>query len=473
MLLGIGLKRGDRVAILCNNTNEFLEVAMGCARVGIAWVPLNSRFVESEIEYVVNNSGAKAIVMGQRFAEKVGRIIQNFISVRENTCVVIGDQVPKGMIGYQEAVGSSSETDPPVKAEETDILYLGYTSGTTGFPKGALISQRNRVIASLFWALEYGLSADGITLHAAPLYHSAPMTFSLLHFYMGGTVCLMPDFQEEEVLKLIEKEEITNVFLVPTMLNRILNLPEQVREKYNTRSLRVIICNASPLPTKTKEDAMAFFKDSRLHEFYGATETGILTSIKHWKYPEKKQSVGLPIFETEVCILDDEGNNIPVGQVGEIYFRSPTRFNGYHGMPEATAEVFRGEWQTLNDLGKLDEEGFLYIVGRKKDMIKSGGVNIYPKEIEDVLHTHPKVMDVAVIGIPDEHWGESVKAIIILKEGQIATGDEIIQFCQGKLASFKIPQTVDFAEEFPRTPIGKILKRKLRAPFWKDKAVKV
>jgi acyl-CoA synthetase (AMP-forming)/AMP-acid ligase II len=283
----------------------------------------------------------------------------------------------------------------------------------------------------------------------------------------------MPDFQEEEVLKLIEKEEITNVFLVPTMLNRILNLPEQVREKYNTRSLRVIICNASPLPTKTKQDAMAFFKDSPLHEFYGATETGILTSIKHWKYPEKKQSVGLPIFETEVCILDDEGKNVPVGQVGEIYFRSPTRFNGYHGMPEATAEVFRGEWQTLNDLGKLDEEGFLYIVGRKKDMIKSGGVNIYPKEIEDVLHTHPKVMDAAVIGIPDEHWGESVKAIIILKDGQIATGEEIIQFCQGKLASFKIPQSVDFAEEFPRTPFGKILKRELRAPFWKDKSVKV
>ena len=216
MLLGIELSRGDRVAILCNNMNEFLETAMACARIGMAWVPINSRFVESEIEYVVNNSGAKAIVMGERFADKVVSIMQNLTRVRENTCVVIGDHVPPKMVAYQEAVSRASETTPPVTAEETDILYLGYTSGTTGFPKGALIPQRNRVIASLLWALEYGLGTDDTTLHAAPLYHSAPMTFSLLHLYMGGTVCLMPDFQEEEVLKAIKKEKITNVFLVPT-----------------------------------------------------------------------------------------------------------------------------------------------------------------------------------------------------------------------------------------------------------------
>jgi long-chain acyl-CoA synthetase len=290
---------------------------------------------------------------------------------------------------------------------------------------------------------------------------------------MGGTVCLMPEFQEEEVLRLIEKERITNAFLVPTMLNRILNLPPQVRERYDTRSLRVLICNASPLPTKIKENTMAFFQYTHLHEFYGATESGIITNIKHWKHPEKVQSVGLPIFETDVRILDDQGNDVPVGEVGEIYFKSPTRFSGYHEMPEATKGVFREDWQTLNDLGKLDEEGFLYIVGRTKDMIKSGGVNIYPKEIEDVLHNHPKVMDAAVIGIPDEHWGEAVKAVIILKEGHAATAEEIIQFCHGKLASYKIPRSVDFAKEFPRTAVGKILKREIRAPFWKDRAVKV
>ncbi len=473
MLLGLGLKHGDRVAILCLNRNEFLETALGCARVGIAWVPVNCRFVGSEIEYVINNSGAKAVVIGEQFTNKVGGIIQKLINLKENTCIVIGEDVPEGMVSFRKAVDASPQQEPPVKAEETDILYVGYTSGTTGFPKGALISQRNRVTASLFWALEYGLTADDITLHAGPLYHSAPMTFSLLHLYMGGTVCLMPEFQEEEVLRLIEREGITNAFLVPTMLNRILNLPLGVRERYNTRSFRVLVSAASPLPTKLKEGTMAFFNHTRLHEFYGATESGVITNIEHRKHPEKVQSVGLPIFETEVRILDEQGNDVPPGEVGEIYFKSPTRFGGYHEMPEATRAAFRGEWQTLNDLGRLDEDGFLYIVGRTKDMIKSGGVNIYPKEIEDVLHNHPKVMDVAVIGIPDEHWGEAVKAIIILKEGHTATAEEIIQFCQGKLASYKIPRSVDFAKEFPRTAVGKILKREIRAPFWKDRAVKI
>ncbi len=473
MLLELGLKEGDRVAILCSNRIEFLETAMGCARVGIAWVPINCRFVETEIEYAINNSGAKAIFMGEGFSDKVCRFVQKLLNVKECTCVVIGDRVPKGMVNFREGVDRSAGTDPPVKAEEKDILYVGYTSGTTGFPKGVLISQRNRVTASLYWALEYGLTGDDVTLHAGPLYHSAPMTFSLLHLYMGGTVCLMPEFQEEEFLGQIEKEQITNAFVVPTMLNRIINLPSKVRERYDTSSLRVLICNASSLSTEVKEGAMKFFKHTHLNEFYGATESGIITSIKHWKHPQKIQSVGLPMFETEIRILDDDGNDVPVGQVGEIYFKSPTRFNGYHDMPEATAEAFRGDWQTLKDLGRLDEEGFLYIVDRKKDMIKSGGVNIYPREIEGVLYTHPKVMDAAVIGVPDQLWGEAVKAIIILKQGRKATAEEIIQFCQGKLAGYKIPKSVDFTTEFPRTAVGKILKRELRAPFWKDKAIKV
>ena len=473
MLLELGLKRGDRVAILCWNKSQFLETALGCARIGIAWVPVNCRFVESEIEYVVNNSGAKAAVMDEVFADKVGHIIPNLIHVKDNTCVVIGDPVPQGMVSFQRAVDRSPDKDPPVKAEETDILYLGYTSGTTGFPKGALISQRNRVIASLFWALEYGLTADDITLHAGPLYHSAPMTFSLLHLYMGGTVYLMPEFQEEEVLRLIEKEGITNAFLVPTMLNRILNLPPQGGARYDFRSLRVLICNASPLPTKVKEGTMAFFRHAHLHEFYGATESGIITSIKHWKHPEKVQSVGLPIFETEDRILDDQGNEYPAGEVGEIYFKSPTRFGGYHEMPEDTKNAFPGRMADPERHGKARRKWFSVHCGQDKDMIKSGGVNIYPKEIEDLLHTHPSVMDVAVIGIPDEHWGEAVKAIIILKEGYTAAAEEIIQFCHGKLASYKIPRSVDFAREFPRTAVGKILKREIRAPFWKDRAVKV
>jgi len=474
MLLGLGLERKDRVAILCGNRNEYIETAMACARIGMAWVPLNSRFVESEIEYVVNNSEAKAIVCGEKYAAIVHRTVLNLKSVTASTCIVIGDNVPSGMVNFQDAVNRADGTTPSVRAEETDILYVGYTSGTTGFPKGALIPQRNRVIAALMWGLEYGLGSDDITLFASPFYHSAPMTFALLHLYMGGTICIMPSFKEEEALMLIEKEKVSNAFLVPTMLGRILNLPSEVKDKYDTSSLRTIISAASPLTTSIKNGAMAFFKYSRLHEFYGATESGVVCSIRHWEHPEKKQSVGLPIFETSIRILDDNGNDLPVGKVGEIFFRSPTRFDGYYGMPEATAESFMGDFQTLGDLGRLDEEGYLYIVGRKKDMIKSGGVNIYPKEIEDVLNKNPKIQEASVIGVPDEQWGESVKAIIICKDGVGTTEEEVIQYCQGKLASYKIPKSCDFLTgDFPRTPFGKILKRELREPYWKDKKIKV
>ncbi|MDP2726557.1 MAG: AMP-binding protein, partial [Dehalococcoidia bacterium] len=265
----------------------------------------------------------------------------------------------------------------------------------------------------------------------------------------------------------------TSAFFVPTMYHDFLNLPPRERAGYDVSSLRVLVTGGAPLAPQLKSEIVSYFGNAGLFEFYGGTETGIVTTLRPEDQLTRPDSVGQAIFGTRIRLLDDHGQEVPLGEVGELYMKGPMTFDCYYKDPEATLEVRREGWLTIGDLARRDEEGYFYIVDRKRDMIISGGANIYPAEIEQVLCTHPKVQDVAVIGVPDARWGEAVKAVVMLKQDQKATEQEIREYCRGRLAAYKIPSSVDFVREVPRTPSGKILKRELREPYWTGQARKV
>jgi long-chain acyl-CoA synthetase len=312
-------------------------------------------------------------------------------------------------------------------------------------------------------AAEYGCyTPDDISLAVAPIYHGAGMAFALAPVYFGGTVSLLKSFNAEDVLRSLDTDGITNVFLVPTMFQAIFALPETGRRRYAHSALKVIMSNAAPLPQATKELIVREWPLSGLYELYGSTEGGIVTTLRPRDQLRKNQCVGQPFPLTDIKLLNDEGDEVEVGEVGELFSRSPYLLNGYHKQPEALLESLRGQYFSAGDMAVLDDEGYFYIVDRKKDMIVTGGVNVYPREVEEVLLRHPKIADVAVIGVADTYWGEAVKAVIVLKPTMKASIEEIIHFCDGKLARFKHPNTIEFVAALPRNSAGKVLKRRLR-----------
>ena len=320
-----------------------------------------------------------------------------------------------------------------------------------------------------------GIMPDDKYLLIMPLFHSNSVWHSNLLLFIGGEVCIYPSggFNPKEILEIIEKEKVTCTNMVPTMSNLVLSLPD--KDKYDVSSMRWLVSSSAPLLTKTKEELFSFFKHSKLYEGYGSTETGAVTSLSPEDQLRKIRSIGKPYFSQEVRLLDPYGKDVPVGEVGELYSRGPTQMSGYNNDPEKTKKAFIGEWLSAGDMARMDEEGYLFLVDRKQDMIISGGENLYPTEVEEVLSKHPKIHELAVIGVPDEKWGETVKAVIVLKPGEEATEEEIIKFCEGKLAGYKKPKSIDFipAAEMPKNPTGKILRRPLKEKYWRGKDVKI
>ncbi|UCB49464.1 MAG: AMP-binding protein, partial [Deltaproteobacteria bacterium] len=354
--------------------------------------------------------------------------------------------------------------------DEKSCSVMCYTSGTTGKPKGAVASHKARILEFLAHVPEFRINEDDIHLVAAPLCHSGGMFLSLGKLCIGGALCIMREFDPEEALRLIDQKKATNTFMVPTMLNFILELPEGRRSKYDVSSMRVIDCAGAPLPTRTKEGVVDFFHEAGLYEHYGSTECGVVTLLKPADQLKKIRSAGKPLFGVKLKLVNERKEEVSGDEVGEILIKSPYNMDGYHNKGK---EGFEGEWFASGDLAKRDEAGYLYIVDRTRDMIISGGENIYPTEIEDVLYSNPKVLEAAVIGVPDERWGESVTALIVLNEGQSSNQDEIIHYCRERLAGYKIPRSVSFVPSLPKSTSGKILKRAIREEYWKDKEIKV
>lgn len=447
-----GIRHGDHVAIVSKNRIEYVEVTCGLPEAGHPVATISSRLSAPEIGAICDDAMAKILFVDADAASLVSNC--EFATVER--VIEFGDQ-------YEDWLASGDkDADLPV-VNELDTWTIPYTSGTTGAPKGVMVPFRSRVLTLFGAAAEYGCytSSDRF-LAIAPMSHGAGIVFALAPLFFGGFVELLDYFDPAHVLKRLKEGAFTGVFMVPTHFFGIFALEQTVLDANRPEHLHAIISNAAPLPQTTKERIIAYFGEGLLHETYGSTEGGIVSNLRPEDQLRKTKCVGQPFPYTRVKILDDEGNECAAGEVGELFSTSPYLFNGYWGKPDETEAALRDGWLTVGDLAMRDEEGHIYIVDRKKDMVISGGINIYPREIEEVLLAHPDISDAAVIGVPDEKWGESVKAFVVTK-GNLPDFERLAEFCSAKLAKYKIPKDFEVIDAIPRNAAGKIVKSELRA----------
>lgn len=467
MFRDMGLRIGDNIAFLLENNPHFLEICQAATRAGLIFTPISTYLKTSEIEYIVNNCGAKVFITSSSKGELASQLLDLMPGV-------VGRLMTGGAIEHFESYDEKVARYPnsPIH-DEMAGQYMLYSSGTTGRPKGVkhiyepLPYGEIRDSAKRITAL-YGINESTIYLSPAPLYHAAPLAFCMLTLHAGGTVIVMERFDALESLKLIQKHGVTHSQWVPTMFIRMLKLPKEEREKYDISSMKIAIHAAAPIPIPVKEQMIEWWGPI-LFEYYGGSEGNGLTAITSKEWLAHKGSVGRS-YIGKVHVLDEDGNELPPGEPGIVYFADGPEFE-YHDDPEKTraSRNPRG-WSTINDIGYLDNEGYLYLTDRATNMIISGGVNIYPQETENVLVMHPKVLDAAVIGVPNEEFGEEVKGIVQIRdmaEAGPALEQELIEYCRSKLSKIKCPMSIDFDAELPRTNTGKLLKRLLKERYWK------
>jgi len=468
-LLSINLRKGDRVAVMLYNCAEFIEVYCALAKTGLVAVPVNWRFVGREIEYVVNHSDSKAMIVGEDFVDVINSVRSSFEKIDDENYMVVGRSA-EGYANYEKLIADSLDRALNVRVKGKDTWIQVYTSGTTGIPKGVVRSHESYIFSYLVEAIEFGFSEKDYGMIVMPLYHVNSTFYGPLFLYIGASLYVGRDkgFDPVELLSVMSREKVTFTSLIPTHYNMILNVPEDVRKNYDVSSVRKLLCSSAPVRSHVKKGILKCFPNVELYEAYGSTEASLVTILRPEDQLRKLGSMGRECLGTDVIrLLDEKGKEVPVGEVGELYSKGPMMFDEYYKEPEKTRNSFRDEFFSAGDMVKRDEEGYYYIVERKDNMIITGGEHVYPSEVEEIISQHPKVFDVAVIGVPDDVWGEAVKAVVVLKEGETATGKEIIEWCRGKMAGFKKPKSVDFVSdsEMPRTTTGKILHRKLREKY--------
>lgn len=471
LLRSVGLQPGDHVAFCMENHPRFLAVAWGCHYAGLYYTAMSSRLNDDEMQYILNDCGAKAFITTAYKREAAEKLLGQAPNVE--TWLMI-DGTVDGYESYEDTIAAQPAEPLEGRIAGADMLY---SSGTTGKPKGVkppMPSQPLEEAGSSVYglmAMLFGLTEDSVYLSPAPLYHAAPLRFCMGAQMGGATVIVMERFDPEEALALIEKHRATLSQWVPTMFIRMLKLPEDVRAKYDVSSLQVAVHAAAPCPVEVKRRMIEWWGPV-LHEYYAGTEGNGFVYCNSEDWLEHPGSVGKPLIGT-IHIVGDDGEELPVGEPGTVYFEGENAATfQYHNDPEKTEDSRdpkgRG-WSTLGDVGRLDEDGFLYLTDRKAYMIISGGVNIYPQEAENVLAMHPKVYDVAVFGVPNEDFGEEVKAVVQPAEGIEPAPElerELIAFCREKLADVKCPRSIDFRDELPRHPTGKLYKRLLKDEYW-------
>ena len=448
------IRHGDRVALAAPNCLEYAELVCGLSDAGAVVATLNPRANAAEIAAACDDCGAKALFFHSTLAAAVATA--KFVMPTRR--IEIGPQ-------YETWLAQATGKAVLPHIDETDPFTLVYSSGTTGRPKGILLSHRSRVLTFHAMAMEYGcFGPQDRFLGIAPLAHGAGFAFAMAALYFGGYIEIMERFDATATLTKLATENFTGVFLVPTHLQSIFSLDAATLARYRGAppNLRAMISNAAALPQSMKEKVIAYFGAGLLHETYGSTEAGIVTNIRPDDQLQKQQSVGLPFATTEIRLLNDAGEEVVTGETGELFSRSPYLFNGYMNQPEETAACSRDGWVSAGDLARRDADGFIYIVDRKKDMVISGGINIYPREIEEVLNRHDDVIDSAVVGVPDEHWGERLRAFIVLRSGATPHSEPLLEHCRALLARYKVPKEIRFVAAIPRNLGGKVLKKELR-----------
>ena len=472
-LMRLGIKKGDRIGILQVNCNQYVESYFAAAKLGAIFVPLNFRAKADELAYMIGNAEIKVLFVGNRYLAMIKGMLPELPSVKE--CTTID---PEGGPSYEDLIRSSSPDEVVCEIEDEDITILMYTSGTTGRPKGVPL-RHNAFVTYVLDSVEPANPDIGErNLLTVPLYHVAGIQAMLAAIYGGRTLVLMKQFEVKEWLRMIEQEKATRAMLVPTMLKRVIDDP--AFSQHNLSSLKVITYGAAAMPFEVIHKAIGVLPWVRFINAFGQTETAsTITTLgpedhqiegteeeKQKKLKRLTSSIGKPLPDVEVKIVDEEGKSLPARHVGEILAKGPRIMTGYWRDEQKTSQVMTKDgWLRTNDMGWMDEDGYIYLAGRGDDMIIRGGENISPEEVEGVLHSHPKVDEAAVIGVPDPEWGQQPRAIVVLKKGEVATSDEIMEYCRSRLAGFKRPRSVIFVNSLPRTPLGKVLRKNLREEY--------
>ncbi|MBW9216134.1 AMP-binding protein [Mumia sp. zg.B53] len=457
-LLAHGLRPGDPVAVLSGNRMEYFEIAAALAKAGLPMVPLNPRNQASDNAYILGHCEARALLMDDALAAGAGSLV-------EELDTVISFHGGFGL-DYETFLAESRAVDPRIAVDENDTFCITYTSGTTGLPKGVILTHRGRVLTNYASAIEWGLGPSTSTMAVAPLYHGAGFAFAYAGPQLGGTTTVLTSWDPERFLAGMAEQKVSTVFLVPTHAQQIRRMVEEPTRAYDLSALQTLYFNAAALPMELKAWVHEAFPGVGVHELYGSTECSVVTDLRPEDSLRKPGSVGHPWFMNEVRLLDDDGQEVGPGEPGELFARSPLLMKGYLKNEDATREATTDDgFVTVGDIAVRDEEGFLSIVDRKKDMIIAGGVNIFPREIEEVVARHPEVDDVAVVGVPDEVYGERVAAFLVARRGTTVDLAGLEEHVRAGVAKFKVPREWHLVDELPRNPSGKILKRDIRDQY--------
>jgi long-chain acyl-CoA synthetase len=475
-LVDMGVKRGDRVGVVCHNSHNFTEIFFACAKIGAASTNLNWRLSPKELAFLLNDAGPDIVFFSKRF-EYLFEPMKADLK-KTPRFVAVDGVFSKEMIDYEKLIAKYTPDEPRVTVADDDTVLLLYTSGTTGRPKGVMLTHKNMIANCISTIVEMEMNRDWNILGLLPIFHVG--IFVLIDMvWMGAKVTYVHSFDPVAIFELIQKEKTTVTAFTPVIFKFLLDHPDI--DKYDLSSLKTIIYATAPMPVELLKRSIKRFNCDFI-QFFGMTETSpTLTMLVREDHllegPEYKikwlGSAGRPVSNVQVRVIDEKGKDCPVGAIGEIIGKGDNVMKGYYNMPKETAEAIRDGWYYSGDMGYFDEYGYLFIADRKKDMIISGGENIYPREVEEAIHLIEGVADVSVIGVPDDAWGEAVKAIVVKKPGAELTEAMVIDHCKKNIASYKKPKSVDFVDALPRSALGKVLKHELRDPYWKGKERKI
>ena len=456
LLLEMGIEKGDRIAGLLHNCHQYIEIFFGLSKIGAILVPLNWRLAGPELEFILQDSGSRMLIFEPEFEDVVSSIRPR-LNFSDGNYLTLGDPCPNWAIEYEKAIKNKPTHEPLGNGSfgDEDPHIIMYTSGTTGIPKGAVLSQRKTFFNVLNADIVYNLTSKDIMMVTRPMFHSGGLLVEAAPvLYKGGTLIIRKRVRPNEILETIQKYKVTILELAATVYQFILQ--DCDLNQYDLSSVRCFFTGGERIPVAMLREYQK--RGIIISQIFGQTESSTIAFLAPDKGATKIGSVGLPVFHGEVRIVDKTGKDVSPGQVGEIIVKGPTLMSGYWNRPDLTAETIRDGWLYTGDLGKRDEEGYIYIVDREGDMYISGGENVYPAEIEKVFFNHPKVLDVGVVGVPDEKWGEVGKAYIVLKPGETMNAEGALKFIRGKVGKYKIPKYVEFVEELPKTASGKIQK---------------